>query len=279
MQIVNCPKQGLETKLNKISTVNTLTKLLQGICYIGGPLVIIFNFNAMYLFFAWLFSWIIVHVGVSMGLHRCFAHNSWQPKSKFVLVMIHFLSAINLAGPSIPWSATHRVHHRTADTEHDPHRIKGSTLWQKIKLWHNYVPYHEVSPKSVIDLIRDPYHRFFNKYYFHIVIGWALLLLLISPDLFMYGFLVSTMLCLHTVAWITVGAHIWGTKDNDTTDESRNTYTMGLYSWGEGWHNNHHAKPWSYAFGWKTGQPDFGKYFIEKLAEPSSLKGPNYYDK
>lgn len=265
--------------MNKILSINNKTNLFQLLCYIGGPLVLIFNFNLWYFLMAWLFSWIVVHVGISMGLHRCFSHNSWEPKNKFILIIIHFLSVINTVGPSIPWAATHRVHHKFADTNKDPHRIKDTTLWQKIKLWHNFIPYHEVSPRIVIDLLRDPYHKFFNKYYFHIIVIWGILLLAISPDLFMYGYVVSTMLCLHTIAWITVGAHIFGTRDTDTLDESRNTFLMGLYSWGEGWHNNHHAAPWSYAFGWNKSQPDFGKYFIELFAKPGSLKDKDYYDK
>jgi len=259
--------------------VDQKTNMFQLACYVGGPLVLIFNFNAAYLFGSWLFSWIVVHVGISMGLHRCFSHKSWEPKNNFILIILHFLSVINTVGPTIPWTATHRIHHKYSDTDKDPHCIRNSTLWQKFKLWHNFVPYHHVSPRIVIDLLKDPYHRFFNKYYFHILVGWGLLLFAINPDLFMYGYLVSTMFCLHTISWITVGAHMFGNKDTDTNDDSKNTFIMGLYSWGEGWHNNHHAAPWSYAFGWNRGQPDFGKWLIEKLAKPDSLKGVNYYDK
>lgn len=263
--------------MDKVFLMNIKIKFLQALCYIGGLAVLIFNFNLHYLFFAWLYSWIVVHVGMSMGLHRCFSHQSWQPKNKFILIVIHILSVLITVGPSIPWAATHRNHHKFGDTDKDPHCIRGTTVWQKIKLWFNYVPYHKVNPRIVIDLLKDPYHKFFNKHYFKILTIYGIGLYLIHPDLFMYGYLVSTMFTLHTISWIVVGAHLFGYKDVETEDDSKNTYIMGLYSWGEGWHNNHHAVPWSYAFGWNKKQPDLGKYFIEILAEPKSLKTKDHY--
>jgi fatty-acid desaturase len=252
-------------------TWNTKIKVLQGVCFFGGPLILVFNFNAAYLFFAWFFSWIAVHIGISIGMHRCFSHRSWEPKNKIILVIIHFLSVINTVGSTITWTGTHRKHHRHADTSEDPHSIVDKTIWTRIKYWFNYWPAHVVETKYVRDLIRDPYHKFFHKHYFKILLSYVLILLLIDIDLFLYGYVVATMFSLHTISWITVGAHIFGTKDNNVQDSSKNTFLMGLYSWGEGWHNNHHAKPWSYEFGWGK-QPDLGKYLIRLIGNPQSLR-------
>ena len=252
-------------------TWNYKIKLIQALCYIGGPLVLIFNFNAWYLFYAWLAHWLIVHIGISIGLHRCFAHNSWKPKNKAILLMLHFLTVINVVGSTITWTGIHRKHHAYSETVNDPHCPVDKSFWTKVAYWFNYWKPHKVNVKFVRDLINDPYHKFFHNNYFKVLISYMALLAVIDLDLFMYGFLVTTMFSLHLISWITVGSHLFGSIDNNTNDESRNTWIMGLYMWGEGWHNNHHKKPRSYEFGWNSKQPDFGKHLIRLLAKPKSL--------
>jgi sn-1 stearoyl-lipid 9-desaturase len=252
---------------------NARIKLLQGLCFFGGPFVLIFNWNFEYLLASILASWVIVHIGVSLGMHRAFSHRSWEPRNKFILVILHFLGVINIVGSSITWTGTHRLHHRYSDTETDPHRVSGQNLWTIIKTWFNYWPPHQVSPRVVKDLTKDPYHKFFHRHYFKIIIAYITLLLMIDTNLFMYGFMVTTMISLHTISWITVGAHLIGHKNTDLkNDSSKNTWVMGIYMWGEGWHNNHHSKPWAYNFGWHWWQLDLGKWAIKLLGKPESLK-------
>lgn len=253
-------------------TWNTKIKLIQGLCFFGGPLVLLFNFNLEYLLYSLLASWLIVHLGVSCALHRGFSHRTWEPRNKAILVVLHFLSLINVVGSSITWSGTHRLHHRFSETDKDPHWSSNKPLWTKIKYWFNYWPAHNVSPKTVKDLTRDPMHKFFHRNYFKILLAYMLVLLAISPNMFMYGFVVTTMFSLHTISWITVGAHIFGHQDNDTGDSAKNTYVMGYFSWGEGWHNNHHAHPGTYEFGWHWYQLDLGKWAIRLLGKPESLR-------
>jgi fatty-acid desaturase len=250
---------------------NFRIKFLQAVCYIGGPLVLIFDWNTAYFFAAWAWYWFSGHLGVSVGLHRCFSHRSWKPRNKFIECVIHFFAVISVVGSSITWTGTHRMHHRFSDTDRDPHGIENKDLWTRIRYWFNYWPNHTVELKYVKDLIRDPTHVWFHRHYFHILLSWMALLLLIDVDLFLYGFIVSTMMTLHTASWITVGAHIWGHNEH-RVDSSKNTFFMGTYMWGEGWHSNHHAKPWSFEFGWDHSQPDLGKYIIRLIADPSSLQ-------
>lgn len=251
---------------------NQKIKIFQGVCFIGGPMVLIFYFNLTYLLYAILAHWIIVNLGISCGMHRGFAHGSWKPKNKSILLLMHFLSVINTVGSTITWCGTHRLHHRTADTDKDPHSPINKSTWTKIKYWFNYWPPHTVSLSSVKDLTKDKYHVFFHRNYFKILISYMIALFLISPDLLMYGYLVTTMFSLHAISWITVGAHLFGTPDNNVTDKSKNTFLMGLYLWGEGWHNNHHHRPYTHEFGRSWKQPDLGKYVIKLLANPATLR-------
>ena len=253
-------------------TWNSKIKIYQALAFFGGPLILIFNWNLQYLLLSIIVSWVLVHVGISVGMHRGFAHKSFEPKNKFILYALHFLSVINTVGSTITWCGTHRLHHKTSETSEDPHSPVNKSLWTNIKYWFNYWPAHAVPPRLIKDLMKDPTHKFFHRHYFKILNAYIITLLLIDVNLFLYGYLVVTMFSLHWISWITVGAHLFGTKDNKVKDESRNTYTMGLLMWGEGWHNNHHAKPWRYEFGWNKKQPDFGKHFIELIAKPESLK-------
>ena len=253
-------------------TWNHKIKFFQALCYIGGPLVLIFNWNTSYFLYSVLAFWFIVHLGISVGMHRWAAHNSFEPRNKLVKYILHFLILINTVGSTITWAGTHRIHHRTSDTEDDPYRIVGQPFFTKLRYWFNYWPSHHVPLKTISDLARDPIHKWFHRHYFKILITYMAILALIDINLFLYGYLVVTMFSIHWISWITVGAHIFGNKLNDTKDNSKNTFIMGLLMWGEGWHNNHHYRPGSYAFGWNWKQPDIGKHVIKLIAKPESLR-------
>jgi fatty-acid desaturase len=256
-------------------TWNFKIKSFQLLAFIGGPLVLLFHWDPLYFLLSFIFSWIVVHIGISVGMHRCFSHRSFVPKNKLILYILHFLSVINTVGSTITWTGTHRLHHKTADTDQDPHRIIGQPLLTRIKYWFNFWPSHQVSTRLIKDLASDPTHKWFHRNYFKILLTYMGILLLIDVDLFLYGYVVATMFSLHWISWITVGAHIFGHSDNDIGDSSKNTYIMGLLMWGEGWHNNHHADPRSFEFGWGN-QPDLGKHLIKLIAKPESLQ---YHDR
>ncbi len=251
---------------------NFKIKFFQLMAYIGGPLVLIFNWNTEYFLYSLLAFWFTVHLGISIGMHRWAAHRSFQPRNKLIEVILHFLIVINTVGSTITWSGTHRLHHKTADTDDDPHKIDGQPFLTKLKYWFNFWPSHHVSPKSIGDLARDPLHKWFHKNYFKVLLIYIITLLVIDVNLFLYGYLVVTMFSIHWISWITVGAHIWGHTDHEVGDSSKNTFLMGLLMWGEGWHNNHHYKPGTFEFGWNWKQPDIGKHVIKLIAKPESLR-------
>ena len=252
-------------------THNTKVKLLQGLAHIGAPVVLLFSWNLEYFLYSILASWLILHVGVSVGLHRCFTHRSFIPKNKFILTSLHILSIINVLGSTIAWCGVHRSHHVHSDTEKDPHSPINISTFSRIKVFFNYWDEPYISPKMVMDLLKDPQHVFFHRNYFKILVSYMLMLAIIDIQLFLYGYLVVTALSLYWVSWITVGAHLIGTELPNSRDRSKNTYIMGLLMWGEGWHANHHSNPSSASFGW-DGQPDIGKRLIDIIAKPSSIK-------
>ena len=242
---------------------NHKIKIMQGLCFFGGPLIIFFHFDLTYLILSFIAANLIVNLGIGLCYHRMYAHRSWKPRSSFVEMILYFLGIISTMGPVTNWAGTHRLHHATADTDKDPHSPVGKPLWKKIAYWFNYWENHEVSPKLIKDLLRQEKHKFIHKNYFKILFTYTFILCMIDINLLLYGYFVTTMFILHYVSWITVGAHIWGKRDHETSDKSLNTNIMGWILWGEGYHNNHHADSSNYDFG--RGKFDLGTRVIECL--------------
>ena len=237
--------------------------ILQLLCHIVGIYTLVDNFNIWYLLFAIILSNLLVNLGIGLCFHRMYAHKSWKTNS-FIENILHFFGVITCMGPAINWVGTHRVHHMTADTKDDPHSPVGKSLLVKILYWFNFWEKHHVRVNIVKDMIRHSNQKFFFKNYFKIIFLWTLFLYLIGGKLLLlYGFFVTTMISIHSVSWITVGAHLFGTKDYKTKDYSLNTNLMGIYLWGEGYHNNHHWKPYSPDFG--QGKFDLGYKIIKIL--------------
>jgi sn-2 palmitoyl-lipid 9-desaturase len=46
---------------------------------------------------------------------------------------------------------------------------------------------------------------------------------------------------LHVTWFVNSATHMWGYRNYETTDDSRNLWWVGILAYGEGWHNNHHA--------------------------------------
>ena len=164
---------------------NFKIKFFQLMAYIGGPLVLVFNWNLDYFLASVLFFWFSVHIGISIGMHRWAAHRSFQARNKIIEAILHFFIVINTVGSTITWSGTHRLHHKTADTDKDPHKIDGQPFLTKLKYWFNFWPSHPISPKTVKDLTLDPMHKWFHRNYFKVLITYILVLLMIDINLFL----------------------------------------------------------------------------------------------
>jgi len=214
----------------------------------------------------------LMAVGTTMGLHRLFSHRSFQTYRPLEWVLM-VLGA--MTGQSSPffWVATHRHHHRFSDRYGDPHSPhagdgKRTNRWRRF--WHGHqgwtFSWASYDPEVVRDLMKRPDLAWIDRYWF----AWYLLGLAIPTvagyliggtayDALM-GFLWGGMLR-HTVnqqgayAVNSLG-HLWGSRPFATGDQSRNNLLLGVLAMGEGWHNNHHAHPYSARHGFRWWQPD-----------------------
>ena len=197
-------------------------------------------------------------LGITVGFHRLLTHHAFQTGSvaKAVLVIFGCMAA---QGPPLYWVSNHRRHHRYVDRDGDPHsphydRKRALASWEGF--WHAHVGWslrHDLtnSVEHCPDLLRDPTVRWVGRHYFKWLVlglvlpgllGWTLAA---SPAGFFEGVLWGGLLRLffsyHMTNAINSAAHMWGYRRYDTGDSSRNNWFFGVFTLGEGWHNNHHA--------------------------------------
>jgi fatty-acid desaturase len=189
------------------------------------------------------------------GNHRLFAHNSW-PCPKWLSRLILIISTLSLHGPVLAWVAVHRQHHHLSDQRDDPHSPNFKSKWWVQFASYNYTPDLRYS----LDLYKDKWQRAMFDFYWIINISFAALLYFIEPVYVivwlagsflaqMQAFAVNTF-CHSTPKWL------FPTKETGTKDTSRNVPILALLNGGEGWHLNHHNKPWKWYFGEKWWQFD-----------------------
>jgi stearoyl-CoA desaturase (delta-9 desaturase) len=223
-------------------------------------------------------------LGVTVGFHRLFTHRSFKA-GKGVRATFAILGSMAVEGPVISWVADHRKHHAFSDQPgdpHSPHVDHGHGLRGAMRgLLHAHVGWlfihtqrgrHE---RYAPDLMKDPTIQWVSRYFF----VWAVSGLVLP---FLLGWIIGgslhtaltgllwggavRMLVLHHVTYsINSLCHFFGRRAYETKDESRNLFWLALPSFGESWHNNHHAFPTSAQHGLRTWQIDTSAMVIAAL--------------
>ncbi len=196
--------------------------------------------------------WITGSLGICLGFHRLLTHGSfqtWRPVRWFFA----WLGGLAGEGPALMWVAVHRKHHAFSDTEHDPHTPHDGAWWSHL-LWlapdRGSQQTREMIARYAPDLHKDPVMRFLDKtfilwpfvlagglfalgyYGWDAYTGWSMVV---------WGLFLRMVVVLHVTWLVNSASHMWGYRNYQTTDDSRNCWWVGLLAFGEGWHNNHHA--------------------------------------
>ena len=156
---------------------------------------------------------------------------------------------LTLEGGPIFWVATHRIHHQNSDTDSDPHTPHHGGFWAHMG-WILFGEGHHndtaLMSRYAPDLAADPFYRWLNTYHWVplTVFGFATLALGGWPMVLWLVFFRVTA-GLHATWLVNSATHMWGSRRFDTKDDSRNSWWVALLTFGEGWHNNHHAHPTS----------------------------------
>jgi stearoyl-CoA desaturase (delta-9 desaturase) len=208
-------------------------------------------------FFSWsgLAIFLALHfvtacLGITLGYHRLLTHGSLiVPRPlKYFFSLCGMLSA---EGSPLMWVATHRKHHVHSDDEEDPHSPRHGFFWSHM-LW--FAPQESEEANNALfqrwapDLFKDPVQRFFHKTFivYPILLGIGLFA---AGEYFaqqglswmLWGLCARMVMAYHSTWFVNSATHKWGYRNYKTTDKSTNLWWVALLSYGEGWHNNHHA--------------------------------------
>jgi stearoyl-CoA desaturase (delta-9 desaturase) len=218
--------------------------------------------------------YLVTAVGVTLGYHRLLTHRSFQT-SKAVEYVLAVLGSLATQGGPIQWVAIHRIHHRHSDAEGDPHSPRDGLWWAHLLWWWPYIPALDEPARYrryVIDLVRDPVHRFLERFEIVLPLALAGLLFLLGElwggvglSWLVWGMIVRTALLYHATWLVNSATHWWGYRSHRTRDRSTNLWWVALITLGEGWHNNHHAFPRSARHGLRWWEIDLTYLLIRLL--------------
>ncbi len=244
-------------------------------------LIFFIAIHALALLTPWFFSWSALGVaiglhwlfgslGICLGYHRLLAHRSLQVP-KWVEYILVTLGALALQGGPIFWVAGHRQHHaHTEDDAKDPYSANKGFWWSHM-LWLFYrrpqVFDYEQYRRYARDLDRDPYMRWLNRNYLLIQVPLAILLYALGGWSFVIcGVFLRAVLLWHSTWLINSASHMRGYRSFESPDNARNLWWAALLTYGEGWHNNHHAHPHVAKAGYRWWEIDITWWAIQVLA-------------
>jgi stearoyl-CoA desaturase (delta-9 desaturase) len=228
--------------------------------------------------------YVLTGLGVTVGFHRHFTHRAFKAKPA-VRATLAVLGSAAIEGPIISWVADHRKHHAFADQEgdpHSPHVDHGVGLRGALRgLLHAHVGWifihtqRGAHARYAPDLLADPViafvHRTFVLWVAAGLIAPFVLGAVIGGSLWagvtgmLWGGLMRMLVLHHATYSINSLCHFFGRRSYDTSDESRNLLWLAPFTFGESWHNNHHAFPTSAAHGLRPWQIDFSAMVIRGL--------------
>jgi len=245
-----------------------------------GALGAFFFFTWQALILALVMWWVAGSLGIGMGYHRLLTHRGYKTP-KIVEYFLTTCGTLAIEGGPISWVATHRMHHQNTDKEGDPHSPREGGLWSHMgwiltgRAMHQdrveFLPY-------VPDLRRDKFHLWLSRWHVIPPVVVALVFLAIGglPWLF-WGVFLRTVVSLHATWLVNSATHIWGSQRYETGDTSTNSFWVAILTFGEGWHNNHHAEPQAARHGQAWYEVDvnwYGIYALKTLGLAWDIKRP-----
>src|SRR4051812_49068270 len=219
--------------------------------------------------------YLLTGFGVTVGFHRHLTHRSFET-GRVVRGALAALGSAAIEGPVISWVADHRKHHTFSDEEgdpHSPHVGHGGGLRGTLRgLFHAHLGWLFIhtqrgsKTRYAADLLRDPVISFVDRtFVLWVAVGLAVPFGLgvalggtIGAGLtaLLWGGAVRVFVLHHVTYSINSLCHMFGRKSFETKDESRNLAWLALPTFGEAWHNNHHAFPTSAVHGLGRWQLD-----------------------
>jgi stearoyl-CoA desaturase (Delta-9 desaturase) len=223
-------------------------------------------------------------LGITVGYHRLFTHRSFQT-TRALRAVFAVLGSMAVEGPLLEWVSTHRKHHRFSDLPgdpHSPHAERAPGWFGAVRaLAHAHLGWmfrgvDQANPhRYAKDLLADRDLRIISRAFPLLVVAGLVLPFGLGVALtgslrggltgLLWGGAVRIFLLHHATFSINSLCHFFGRRPFATGDESRNLGWLAPLTFGEAWHNNHHAFPTSARHGIGRHQPDPGAWVISAL--------------
>jgi len=238
------------------NSINTfMLKFLQSttstLNYIQVTCLIIAAVGFFYVDFTWtnivisiVFFYLFSIVGLSLTLHRFYSHKTFIFKYDILRKLFTVIAMLSGRGSPLGWVYIHRLHHRHADTEIDPH----GPISIGFRLF-GFKPIDAAEEKTKVFLIKDMMtseHLFYHNYYLAFIIVWAVLLAVVGFDVLYFAYALPLLGIQFSQNSFNYFAHKYGYRNHNTKDDSTNNLLLWPFIMGDAWHNNHHnnlAKP------------------------------------
>jgi stearoyl-CoA desaturase (delta-9 desaturase) len=250
----------------------------------------LFTFSWANLVAALITWWIAGSWGIGMGYHRLLTHRGFKT-SKFIEYFLTFCGTLGLQSGAINWVTTHRIHHGFTETDKDPHSPRNGTYWAHMGWIFRGTAQNQTEATQLRyspDLVKDKVHVFLSNYYYVTPIIAAVILLgvgtAITGTLFggfsmvLWGIFLRQVIGWHSTWLVNSATHLWGSRRFETRDDSRNNGLIAALTFGEGWHNNHHAHPRSAKHGLAWYEFDVNWVQIKFLEKIGLAKDVYAYD-
>ncbi|WP_019504588.1 fatty acid desaturase [Pleurocapsa sp. PCC 7319] len=224
------------------------------------------NFSWQALGVAFILYFITAGVGITLGFHRLVSHRSYEVP-KIVEYFLIFCGTLAGQGGPLDWIGLHRIHHQYSDTEFDPHNSLKGFYWSHLGWMLCQNPANEKIPRYTKDISGDRFYQVCQ----HGMIPFQVVLALIlyywgGLPFVVWGIFVRLVIVFHCTWFVNSATHKFGYKSYESNDTSLNCWWVALLTFGEGWHNNHHAFQYSARHGLKWWEIDLTWIMIQTLS-------------
>jgi sn-1 stearoyl-lipid 9-desaturase len=221
-------------------------------------------------FFSWqgvglmlVLHWVTGGLGITLGWHRLVTHRSFQVP-KWLEYFFVFCGTLAMQGGPIWWVGLHRHHHLYSDQPVDHHDSNKGFWWSHMGWMFREVPAVQEIPKFTKDISSDPFYRFCDAFFFPIQVVFGFLLFNLGERVLpgggwsfvLWGVFVRLAFVYHCTWFVNSATHMFGYKSHESGDNSRNCWWVAVVTYGEGWHNNHHAYQYSARHGLQWWEVD-----------------------
>jgi fatty-acid desaturase len=235
------------------------------------------NFSWTAVGVALFLHWLTGGLGITLGWHRLVAHRSFQVP-KWLEYLLVFFGALSCQGGPTWWVGLHRHHHKFSDTDPDHHDSTKGFWWSHMGWLLHEVPAEAEVKKFTQDIWDDPFYQFLDKNFLALQFALGGVLYAIGGWPFVFwGMFVRLVAVFHATWFVNSATHKFGYRSHESGDNSRNCWWVALMTYGEGWHNNHHAFQYSARHGlqwWEVDMTWMTIRFLEILGLAKNVKLP-----